>query len=629
MGFANFYRRFIKGYLGIVTPLTNLTKKDKVFSWTENEQFAFEELKRRFSEAPILAIFDPEQPIVVKKDASDYAIGACIMQIGKDGKLHPVTFYSKKMSPAEMNYDIHDKELLAVITAFQEWKVYLEGAKHQVKIFTDHQNLTYFLTTKELNRRQVRWAELISSYNFKIYYYKGSENGRADALSRRADYREGYKIEPYSIFRLNEDGTMEYNHKQVAASLTVSDEKAEDAFRKAYQKDIVAQQLLKEPSSNKGITIQNGIILINGLIYIPQSFRQEVFNQHHEIRTAGHQGIDRTLELITRTYYFPKIRKFVEDRIRVCDACQRNKASRHKPYGKLMPNQAPTGAWEDVALDFITKLPESKEPMTKISFDSILVVTDRLTKYGYFIPYKESSSAEDLAYVFNKHIIGNHGIPKRIISDRDKLFTSRFWKSLMDQLGTYHKMSTGYHPQTDGQTERLNQTLEQYLRHYVNYQQDDWVVLLPTAQLAYNSTSTSTTGISPFFANYKYNPSASLKARRIVKVAEKAKVTVKKLKNLHQELTRDIKWISLQSSLYYNSKRLEGPRLREGDQVYLLRRNIKTTRLSDKLDHKKLGPFKIIRNIKGVSFELQLPPTMRIYPVFHISLLEPADPNIF
>src|SRR5450755_4388160 len=130
MGFANFYRRFIKGYSGIATPLTNFTKKDKVFSWTENEQFAFEELKRRFSEAPILAIFDPEQPIVVKTDASDYAIGACIMQISKDGKLHPVAFYLKKISSAKMNYDIHDKELLVVITAFQEWKIYLEGAKY-------------------------------------------------------------------------------------------------------------------------------------------------------------------------------------------------------------------------------------------------------------------------------------------------------------------------------------------------------------------------------------------------------------------------------------------------------------------------------------------------------------------
>jgi hypothetical protein len=130
MGFANFYRRFIKGYSEIVTPLTNLTKKDRTFSWTENEQFAFEKLKRRFSETPILAIFDPEQLIVVKTDASDYAIGTCLMQIGKDKKLYPVTFYSKKMSLAEMNYDIHNKKLLTVVTAFQKWRIYLEGAKY-------------------------------------------------------------------------------------------------------------------------------------------------------------------------------------------------------------------------------------------------------------------------------------------------------------------------------------------------------------------------------------------------------------------------------------------------------------------------------------------------------------------
>jgi hypothetical protein len=231
--------------------------------------------------------------------------------------------------------------------------------------------------------------------------------------------------------------------------------------------------LLKTLPSDTRVTIKQRIILINELVYVPQSLRQEIFDQHHEIRIAKYQKIDRTLELITRTYYFPKMKKFVKNRIRICDTCQRNKTSKHKPYGKMMPNQAPTGAWEDMALNFIIKLPESKEPITKTNFDSILVVTNRLIKYGYFIPYRESSSAEDLTYVFNKHIIGNHGIPKRIINNRNKLFTSRFWKSLINQLGTYYKMLTDYYPQTDRQTERLNQTLEQYLRHYINYQQDD------------------------------------------------------------------------------------------------------------------------------------------------------------
>jgi hypothetical protein len=624
MGFANFYRRFIKGYSGVATPLTNLTKKDKSFSWTGDEQFAFEELKRRFTEAPILAIFDPEQPIIVETDASDYAIGACISQIGKDGKIHPIAFLSRKMSPAESNYDIHDKELLAIVAAFQDWRVYLEGSKYPIKVLTDHKNLTYFTTTKVLNRRQVRWAELLASYNFQIHYQKGSENGRADALSRRSDHREGPAREPYSILRENIDGTLEYDHRITASSLTIQDDEWEKAIKKAYTKDTMAQQLLKEPPRESRIQVIEGIILMEGLIYVPQSLRQGVFERYHDAKTMGHQGIDRTLERIQRMYYFPKMRGYVEENIRKCDACNRNKASRHKPYGEMQSPKAPEGAWESIALDFIVKLPPSRERVTGTVFDTVLVVTDRLTKYAHFIPYKESASAEDLAYTFTKYITGNHGIPKEIISDRDKLFTSKFWKSLTDQLGIHQKLSTAYHPQTDGQTERLNQTLEQYLRFYVNYQQNNWVELLPVAQLAYNSTATSTTGISPFYANFGFNPASALEPRHLEGLAERATVTVDKLKNLHQELSRDVEFLAQRSAMYYNSKRLRSPRLKEGDKVYLLRRNIKTTRPSDKLDHKKFGPFKIKRNIKDVSFELCLPTTMKIHPVFHISLLEPA-----
>jgi hypothetical protein len=130
MGFANFYRRFIRGYSGVAISFIDLTRKDRPFIWKENEQTAFTELKRRFSEAPILAVFDPELPIVLETDVSDYAIGACIMQLEKERKFHFFAFYSRKISSAELNYDIHDKELLAIVTAFQEWRVYLEGFKH-------------------------------------------------------------------------------------------------------------------------------------------------------------------------------------------------------------------------------------------------------------------------------------------------------------------------------------------------------------------------------------------------------------------------------------------------------------------------------------------------------------------
>ena len=136
--------------------------------------------------------------------------------------------------------------------------------------------------------------------------------------------------------------------------------------------------------------------------------------------------------------------------------------------------------------------------MTQQYYNTILVVTDKLIKYGKFVPYLEGSTATELAYVFYKHIVAYHGLPTQIITDRDKLVVSKFWQSLMDLMGVQHKLSTAYHPQTDGQTERLNQMLEQYLRNYVNYQQDNWVELLPVAQLAYNTAKNATTGCTPF-----------------------------------------------------------------------------------------------------------------------------------
>jgi RNase H-like domain found in reverse transcriptase len=146
-------------------------------------------------------LFDPEKEAVLETDASDRAIGACLTQRGDDGKIRPVAYYSRKMTEPELNYDIHDKELLAVVEAFREWRVYLEGAKYPVQVYTDHKNLLYWTTTKQLNRRQVRWSETLASYDFRINHVKGTENGRADALSRRPDYMTGTSLTPSSILQ--------------------------------------------------------------------------------------------------------------------------------------------------------------------------------------------------------------------------------------------------------------------------------------------------------------------------------------------------------------------------------------------------------------------------------------------
>jgi hypothetical protein len=252
---------------------------------------------------------------------------------------------------------------------------------------------------------------------------------------------------------------------------------------------------------------------------------------------------------------------------------------------------------------------------------------DRLTKYMILVPYKESSTAEELAYAFLKEVVASHGIPEEIISDRDKLFTSKFWTALTAYLGTKRKLSTSFHPQTNGGNERMNQIVEAYLRCYVNYKQDNWVALLPMAQFSYNSSATETTQISPFKANYGYEKTAFAEPRKTDVDNETGRVLAGDIKTLHRELIEELKFIAERNASYYNKKRSQEPTLKEGDKVYLVRKNIQTKRPSDKLDHKKLGPYKIKRVRGHLNYELALPRNMNIHPVFHISLLEPAPPG--
>ena len=175
LGFANFNRQFVKDYSKKALPLTELTKKETGFHWSDNQEKSFQELKDACAKEPVLLNFRANKPTRIETDASDQAVGACLCQ-QKDGKWHPVAYYSRKMSQAEQNYDIHNKELLAVVNALEHWRVYAESSS-KLTIFTDHKNLTTFTTTKKLNRRQVRWAELLGQHKFKILYTPGKENG--------------------------------------------------------------------------------------------------------------------------------------------------------------------------------------------------------------------------------------------------------------------------------------------------------------------------------------------------------------------------------------------------------------------------------------------------------------------
>ena len=232
-GLVNYYRRFVNGYGTIMAPLFSLLRKNVPYEWNEPQQKAFEHVKTKLTNAPILVQHNPAKQTTIETDASDYAIGMRMTQPDENGKPKPVAFHSRKMVPAELNYDIHDKEMLAIVTAFKVWRVYLEGAQQTIIIKTDHKNLTFFTTTKELTRRQARWAEVLSQYDFKIVHCRGTENAQADALSRRPDYEvRGNEASP-AILTKGGDGALRYKRPTLAATLALQPESLiENAFDK-------------------------------------------------------------------------------------------------------------------------------------------------------------------------------------------------------------------------------------------------------------------------------------------------------------------------------------------------------------------------------------------------------------
>ena len=413
----------------------------------------------------------------------------------------------------------------------------------------------------------------------------------------------------------------------------------EGEIRDALQEDPDVQeylQYLRDPTLLRNEEIrealepftleEDGLLLHDGLVYVPanDAIKLEILRSCHDSRAAGHLGQEKTLELVSRDYYWPQMRRFVNEYVRTCDACAQNKAPRHRRHGELHPLPIPTGPWESVSMDFIVELPPSR------GYDTIFVCVDRFTKMAHFCPTNTTITAEGTADLYLHHVFKHHGLPADIVSDRGPQFVSRFTRALLESCDIKGNRSTAFHPESDGQTERVNQTLEQYLRIYCDYHQDDWSQLLPLAEFVYNNAKNVSTGTSPFYANYGRHPRHTIRVRQTATIANpSAEALTQKLQRTHDELRTHLESARATYKKYHDRHTQPPPAFKPGDLVWLKRTNIKSVRPAQKLDSKCLGPFRILEAVgqSKLAFRLELPPNLKIHPVFHVHLLDPYNAN--
>ncbi len=623
LGFVNFYRKFIRNFSEIARPLNALTRKSKPWRWGREEQEGFDALKKAVTSAPVLAFPSDRGRFRLECDASNFATGAILSQLQGDQLYHPVGFMSRSLNDVERNYQIHDKEMLAIIRALEEWRHFLEGSAEPFEVFTDHRNLSYFREAQKLNRRQARWSLYLSRFDFTLTHRPGKLMKKADALSRRADHPQGEEdnsnvtlLRP-DLFRIR---------AAEAISLPAGEERFLQRIRRCRKAEGPVASAIRELESGHeappGWESHEGLVLYQGKVYVPQDplLRHDIVHAHHDTPVAGHPGRWKTLELVSRNYWWPGLSRYVARYVAGCDTCQRVKSFPARKAGKLMPNKVPDRRWQVISVDVIGELPLSQ------GFDAIMVVVDRLSKRIHTIPTTTQMDSVGVARLFLEHVWRHHGLPDEVISDRGTTFISKFSRELSRLLGIKPTPSTAYHPQTDGQTERVNQEVETYLRIFVNHRQDDWADWLPIAEFSYNNRIHSATHHTPFELDMGQHPRMGVEPPKTAMV-EAAADFVSRMAQMQEEAKAALARAAEEMSKYYDRNRDEAPKYSEGEKVWLSARNHSTDRPTKKLDHKWLGPFKILKVVSRAALKLQLPKWHRMHPVVSITDVRKYQPD--
>jgi transposase InsO family protein len=609
LGLCSYYRRFVPKFAEVAAALTDLTRadvRDVKAAWGPKQQAAFEELKRLLTSTPVLRHADSSKPYMLRCDASEFAIGSVLMQ-EHEGQLHPVAYQSRKLSPAESRYGAYAREMLAVMDALRHFDNYIDG--QHVTVESDHEALSWFWQQKHLDKQQARWMAALQAYDLQLRYIQGKANLVADALSRRPD------------------------HQVECGAISVASTTLLRQVLQAAKRDQQYQQQLQ--LAGKGLL--PGYEAVSGVLYqvnkkgrsrvvIPASahaLKQLLLHEFHGAYTAGHFGFYKTLRKVSELFWWKGLMADVKAYVSSCVTCLSCKSSTQAPLGLLHSLPVPSEKWDSISMDFVTGL-----PVTQSGHDAVFVVTDRLTKMVVLIPTVTTLTAPRAAELFMRHVFAHYGLPRSIVSDRDSRFLSAFWKALFKSLGTKLAYSSAYHPQTDGQTERVNQTMEQVLRVFSVQRPAEWDTHLHMCQFVLNAAEHVSSGFSPFQLMYGYEP-------RVPATLAAAQSPVPAADEMLSDLTRQLRAAQHQllkarerQTRYANQRRREHV-FAVGDEVMLSTKHLSAFDVpGKKLLRKYVGPFKVAAVINPVAVRLALPQNLsRIHPVFHVSMLKPVPPG--
>ncbi|KAI3769531.1 hypothetical protein L6452_00637 [Arctium lappa] len=389
-----------------------------------------------------------------------------------------IAYESQQLKVHEVNYPTHDLELAAVVFALKLWRHYLYGTK--CTLSTDHKSLRHIFDQKELNMRQRRWLELLKDYDCELLYHPGKANVVADALSRK-DY----------------GGNSKATFTRIELTSTLI-----DRIKVSQMEALLEENLKEEVMERKHLLLTEdgrGVKLFNGRVWVPKigGNRELLLEDAHKLKYSIHSGSTKMYRDLKLHYWWPVMKLDVARYVERCVTCLQVKAEHQRPYGSLQSLEIPEWKWEHITMDFVTKLPK-----TVRGHDTIWVVVDRLTKSAHFLAMRETLPMDKLAKLYIDEVISRHGVPLSIVSDRDSRFTSHFWDGLQKEFGMRVKLNTTYHPQTDGQSERTIQTLEDMLRSCVIDFGGSWDSHLPLVEFAYNNSYHSSIGMAPFEALY-------------------------------------------------------------------------------------------------------------------------------